>query len=160
MLEPSFILCFFQHCGMFDRAHSSQNNQQHNTMAPKICSHNTDHTENSLNSRPFLRLTDLLKEFFLFSDASSIAITSCLVQKYQCTYLPRRYLSRKLTPTEQKWSVQDLEGLATIWSVSRLSKYLLGRHFFIVTDHKGLTVLPSRNVLQSKRIHRWALLLS
>lgn len=105
--------------------------------------------QTALNSRPFMRILNLSNPF---TDDSFIGISACLVQ------LPTRYLSRKLTPAEQKWAVQNQEVIAVCWAIGKLACYLLGRYFYICTDHIGLTVLPSGNMPRSKRIY-WSLLL-
>lgn len=108
--------------------------------------------QKTVNSRPFLRILDLATDFFLFTDTSKFAVAYCMCKEYDGAYLPTRYISRKLSPIEKNLAIQDQEALAFVWSVTKLFRYLLGRHFLIFTDHCGLTVLPSGNTPWSKRI--------
>ena len=77
---------------------------------------------------------------------------------------PISYTSRSLAPAECKYSQLDKEALAIIFGVKRLHRYLFGRTFKIVSDHKPLQhlldaakVIPT---LASARMQQWALTLS
>lgn len=112
--------------------------------------------QTALNSKPFIRLPDLSKYLYLFWDALSIAVSACMAQLHHGEYLSARYMSRKFTLAEQRSAIQDREAVPICWTVHKLSRYLLGRHFFTFTYHKGLSVLASGNMHQ---VYRWALLL-
>lgn len=57
------------------------------------------------------------------------------------TEKPIGFVSRTLTPTEGKYLQLDKEGLAVIFGIKRFHKYLYGRNFTIITDHKPLISL-------------------
>ena len=67
--------------------------------------------------------------------------------------------SRRLSSAEENYGISDLEGLAVVYSVTKLRNYLLGKHFTILTDHCSLCALKKR-VPNSPRLYRWSLLLS
>ena len=46
--------------------------------------------------------------------------------------------SRVTSPTEQRYSVSELEFLAVIWAVEKCRLYLMGRPFTVITDHRAL----------------------
>ena len=74
------------------------------------------------------------------------------------------YGSRSLSKSEQNYSQLEKEALAIIFGVKKFHKFLYGRPFALVTDHKPLvTILGPRSpipTLAAARLQRWALLLS
>ena len=71
---------------------------------------------------------------------------------------PVKFVSRKLLPREQKYSIIEREGLAIVWSIKKLDRYLAGVRFHLQTDHKALSYLGNSNFTNS-RITRWSLIL-
>ena len=73
---------------------------------------------------------------------------------------PVGFFSRTLTPTEQKYSQIEKEGLACVVGVTRFHSYLWGHHFTLQTDHKPLLTLFNENKpipqQAANRIQRWA----
>ena len=80
------------------------------------------------------------------------------------TEKPIAFASRTLSDTERRYSQVEKEALAIVFGVKHFHSYIYGRHFYLQTDHKPLTILlsESRSVPQmaSGRIMRWALTLS
>ncbi|XP_075550349.1 uncharacterized protein LOC142583754 [Dermacentor variabilis] len=77
---------------------------------------------------------------------------------------PVAYASRTMSAAERKYAQTDREALAIGFGVKKYYKFLYGRHFKIVTDHKPLLGLlhhakPIPQVL-SPRMLRWTLMLS
>ena len=73
---------------------------------------------------------------------------------------PVYFVNRKLSAAERNYSVPELETLAVVWCVERLSQYLFGRQFKIRTDHSSLRqVLTGKmdNSVLSSRVTRWAI---
>jgi hypothetical protein len=62
--------------------------------------------------------------------------------------------SKKFTETAQRWSTIEKECFALFSSVLYMQSYLLGRLFFIKTDHKNLVHLQSSVV---PKVIRWRL---
>lgn len=54
---------------------------------------------------------------------------------------PVSFSSRTLSQSEQNYSQFEKEGLAIIFGLRKFHKYLHGRHFTIITDHKPLVAL-------------------
>ena len=78
--------------------------------------------------------------------------------------LPIAFVSRSLSTAERKFAQIDRKGAAIVFAVSKSQRYIYGRHFELVSDHKPLMGLlgKGRNipVTTSARIQRWALLLA
>lgn len=61
---------------------------------------------------------------------------------------PITFISKVLSETERKYSAVVKEALEIYWAVKKLSQYLLGRHFKLVTDHKPLLAIFGEKVFQ------------
>ena len=68
---------------------------------------------------------------------------------------PIVYVSKKLLPREEKYSIVEKECLAMVWAVQTLGVYLYGREFLLQTDHHALYWLDRKNA----RLSRWSLFL-
>ena len=76
---------------------------------------------------------------------------------------PVAYASRTLSDAERNYAQFERETLAFIYAVKRFHKYLYGRTFSIMTDHKPLIGVfgPGRSIpnMASSRMVRWCLIL-
>ena len=68
------------------------------------------------------------------------------------------YLSRKLLPHERNYSTVEKEALAIKWAITKLSYYLLGHEFLLVTDHAPLKWMATTKD-SNARVTRWFLAL-
>ena len=75
----------------------------------------------------------------VMTDASDIAIGAVLQQLLDGQWCPLAYFSRKLSPTEQRYSTFDRELLAVYCAIRHFRHFLEAREFHILTDHKPLT---------------------
>lgn len=77
---------------------------------------------------------------------------------------PIAFASRTLTKSEKNYAHIEKEALSLIFGVKKYHKYLYGRRFVLVTDHKPLTAIlnPKAPIptLAAARMQRWALILS
>lgn len=74
----------------------------------------------------------------LTTDASDTAIGAVLQQRKGNTWQPLAFFSRRLSPSQQKYSPYDRELLAIYQSIRYFRYMLEARHFVIYTDHKPL----------------------
>ena len=77
---------------------------------------------------------------------------------------PIAFTSRTLSASEKNYSQIEKEALSLIVGIRKFHKYIYGRHFTLVTDHRPLTALfgPKNGVpaLAAGRLQYWALFLS
>ena len=105
-----------------------------------------------------LALPDICKPFYVQTDASNVGLGATLLQKQDGHLRPCFFLSRKLLDRETRYSVPEREGLSIIWALQKLSRYLVGNKFFLMTDHKPLKFIDKAKSVNA-RICRWALIL-
>jgi len=105
------------------------------------------HSE-ALTRSPVLSLYNFNHETTISADASSYGLGAILRQKQPNGDLVDKYMleviayiSRSLTPTEQRYAQIEKEGLAVTWGCERSADYLVGLKFHIKTDHKPLVSL-------------------
>ena len=113
-----------------------------------------------LSSSPLLALYDPNLPTVVSADASSFGLGGVLLQKQRDSkILPVCYISRAMTPTEQRYAQIEKEALALTWACERFSDYLLGLKFHLETDHKPLVPLLSTKNLEELpiRVQRFCL---
>ena len=82
------------------------------------------------------------------ADASSYGLGAVLLQKQSAGDIrPVAYISRSMSPTEQRYAQIEKEALALTWACERFADYLIGISFHIQTDHKPLVPLLSPKLL-------------
>ena len=95
----------------------------------------------------------------LTCDASQKGIAGILEQDGH----PVMAVSKILTRAEQNYSQIEREALAIVWSVKKLTKFLMNQNFKLITDHKPLKFIfdkhKSINAVSAARIQRWAITL-
>ena len=94
-----------------------------------------------------LRFPDHSKPFEIYTDAGKYQIGATIKQEQ----LPIAYFSRKLTPTQRRYSTIEQEMLAIIEVLKEYRNFLLGAEIIIFTDHKNLLANSSTD----DRVFRW-----
>ena len=112
--------------------------------------------KSAISAQPSLKLPNLNFPFYVQTDASGTGLGGVLLQHDGSCWRPCAFVSRKLTPCEQRYATIERECLAIYWTVHRLARYLLGRHFVLQTDHRPLQFLLQGRP-QNARLFRWAL---
>lgn len=99
------------------------------------------------------------RDFYIRTDGSDSAIAGVLFQ-YDEDHLeyPIFFVSRKLTNTEQHYTVGEIEMLAIVFAITKFKYYILGRKFFIQSDNKALSSILNTRILNN-RIYRYYLLI-
>ena len=88
--------------------------------------------------------------FEIHTDASAFQLGGVISQRGR----PLAFYSRKLTPTQQNYSIMELELLSIVEILKEFRNILLGRLITIFTDHKNLSFSDFTN----QRIMRWRLI--
>jgi hypothetical protein len=101
-----------------------------------------------------LHLKKSKKSFFeIYSDASSLQLGAVITQRGR----PLAFFSRKLSDTQRKYSVTELELLSIVECLKEFRGMLWGQRIKVYTDHKNL--VRDALGLTSDRVYRWRLLL-
>ena len=120
------------------------------------CQESFEKLKEELITAPLLVKAQVNCPFELHTDASSDHVGAVLQQRQRDGSLkPIAYFSKKLKPTEQRYSTTDREALAIILACRNFHHFLWGTLFTIVTDHQPLVSVFKRKT-KSSRMGRWA----
>jgi hypothetical protein len=97
-----------------------------------------DECKSSLSNATLLAHPDFNAKIAVTTDASDVAIGGVLQQFKDNVWQPLAFFSRKLSPSQRKYSPYDRELLAIYQSIKYFRHMLEARHFIIYTDHKPL----------------------
>lgn len=109
-----------------------------------------------LVSSPVLAHFDNNLEVFVQTDASSVGLGAVLMQDGGEGLKPVVFISRRLTDTETRYHVNELECLAVVWALKKLRCYVYGRHFSVHTDSSAVRWLCNKKEVTGK-FARWVL---
>jgi hypothetical protein len=112
-----------------------------------------DNVKAAIAKETVLAYPDFLKPFEIYTDAASTQLEAVITQDDR----PIAFFSRKLSKTQQKYSVTKIELLAIVGTLKEFKRMLWGQDIKVYTDHKN----PTRDALglTSDRVYRWRLLL-
>jgi hypothetical protein len=100
----------------------------------------------------------------LATDASPVGIGSVLSHRTPSGDRPICFASRSLSKAEQNYSQLDREGLSIVWAVKKMSDYLFGRQFTLITDNRPIAAIlaPDKATprMVAARLQRWSSFLS
>ena len=118
-----------------------------------------------LTSNALLVYYDVERKLTLSCDASNYGVGAVICHIMDDgSERPIAYASRTLTKSEKNYAQIEKEALAIVFGIKRFHKYLLGRRFTLITDHKPLVTIlgPKTGVptMAACRMQRWAVLLS
>lgn len=111
-----------------------------------------------LMANPVLKIYDPLAETELHTDASKYGFGAVLMQKDNDDQQmhPVHYMSKKTSPTEEKYDSYILEVLAIMKALEKFRVYLLGINFKIVTDCEAFTkTLAKKDIIP--KVARWVI---
>lgn len=114
----------------------------------------TDEQENALKEikrlvtdAPVLAYFDHTLELEIQCDASKSGLGAALLQNGR----PVAYVSRALTPTEQRYAQIEKELLAIVFSLEKFNHYTYGRHVKVQSDHKPLEAILRKPLASAPR---------
>jgi hypothetical protein len=93
------------------------------------------------------------KPFEVYTDASALQLGAVIVQDGR----PITFFNRKLSETQKKYSVTELELLSIVECCKEFKGMLWGQKIIVYTDHENL--FQDALSLTSDRVYRWRLLL-
>ena len=110
----------------------------------------------ALCQAPFLVYPDPALPYTVVTDASGIAVGGVLMQDHGSGLQPLAFLSRKLKPSEQKYSAYERELAAVTYCLINWRHYIEGcpGGITVITDHKPLTNLMDQSQFTRAQM-RW-----
>ena len=96
---------------------------------------------------PVLRYYDPTCQLEVQCDASQKGLGAALMQRRQ----PIAYISRALTPTEQRYAQIEEECLAIVYALERFHQYTFVRNVLVYSDHKPLESILKKPLASAPR---------
>ncbi|GBN65464.1 Retrovirus-related Pol polyprotein from transposon 297 [Araneus ventricosus] len=116
-------------------------------------------TKDELIIMPTLHTPDIGCPFWLYTDASATAIGACLAQHNDVgKELPIAFFTKKLTPTQMKWSTIEREAFCVLGALKKFDTCVFGGKIQVVSDHNPLTYLTN-SAPHGAKLSKWALAL-
>ncbi len=112
-----------------------------------------DNIKAAIAKETVLAYLDFSKPFEIYTDTSSTQLGAVITQDNK----PIAFFSMKLSETQQKYSVTEIELLAIVETLKEFKGMLWGQDIKVYTNHKNLT--RDALGLTSDRVYHWRLLL-
>lgn len=109
-----------------------------------------------LTTNLVLKLPNNDLPFKIQTDASKFGVGAVLLQTYPDGDHPVCYMSKKFTPSQQRWSPIEQECYAIVAAVDAWHHYIHGQRFLVESDHKPLESFTQKSQLNDK-CERWRL---
>jgi len=123
------------------------------------CQKAFDILKHALTEAPILVYPNFDKQFILYTDASSTAISYILGQlDDEGRERVISYSGRGLKPTEKRWSISERECLAVVEGIKTFKVYLANKKFLVKTDHSAIQFLKKVKD-PTGRLGRWMIFL-
>ena len=87
-----------------------------------------------------------------------MSVGGILEQDFGSGLQPVAYESKKLSPTEMRYSAYERELLGIVWAIGKWRHYFEGRKLIVQTDHSSLRHLPNQPSV-NRRIWKWVSIL-
>jgi hypothetical protein len=113
-----------------------------------------DNVKAAITKEVVLAYPDFSEPFEIYMDASAMQLGAVIAQDNRPI---ASFFSRKLSKTQQKYSVTKIELLAIVETLKEFKGMLWGQSMKVFTDHKNLT--RDALGLTSDRVYQWRLLL-
>ncbi|CAI7932609.1 unnamed protein product, partial [Closterium sp. NIES-54] len=110
--------------------------------------------KSALTSAPVLTVDDPSRPYFIWTDASDVAVGAILCQDHGHGMQPLAFESRKLQLAERNYATHDRELLAIVHAIKTWRCYVELQPVTVYTDHRPLQHLKTQPVL-SRRQARW-----
>uniref|UniRef100_A0A914CIN6 RNA-directed DNA polymerase n=1 Tax=Acrobeloides nanus TaxID=290746 RepID=A0A914CIN6_9BILA len=128
------------------------------------CQEAFEKAKNILTSDLMLTHYNPRLQIVVAADASEVGLGAVISHRFKDgSEKPIYYASRVLSATEKNYSQTEKEGLAIIFALQKFHKYVYGRPFILVSDHKPLLqIFGSKKgipVYAAKRLTRWCITL-
>src|ERR1044072_7507253 len=114
-----------------------------------------------MSTAPALKHPDFKWPFIIYTDASYTGMGYILAQEYDRQEHPISFGSRRTLPSENNYSVTDLEGAAVVWAIEN-NRHSLNTQtpVTLVTDHKAFTTIFTQELPEDRHRARWILKLN
>jgi hypothetical protein len=100
------------------------------------------------SSNLVLRSIDWSKTVYLTTNSSIIGVGAWVGQEDENGHVvPVNCASKKMAPTQQRWSATKCELYALMWGMQKFRYYLLGRKFVARVDHRPLVHIFNKKEL-------------
>ena len=112
-----------------------------------------------LTSSHVMAYPKINEPYKLYTDACNYAVGAILVQEHDGVEKVVQYVSHQLSGSQLRWATIEKEAYAVVYAIQKLRPYLYGADVTVYTDHRPLTCLFTKEMVNTK-IQRWAVLLA